>query len=338
MNESFIVTGCIEKDKWGEFVCKHPQGNIFQTPEMAEVYRQTKNYEPISLAAVDGTGEIFAVLQAVVIKEMNSILGSFSARAIIQGGPLFIENENGIKALKVLIEHYDAVAQKKALYTQIRTMWDTSNISSFLNSMGYVYEERLNFLMDLTIPTDILWRQLFKSRRNGINRAKRRGVTIDEVTNESLIPIVYNHLQETYKNAKMPLGDISLFQNAFNILIQKNMAKFFLAKHEDKYIGAIVVLIYNGIIYDWYAGASRDYLPLCPNDILPWHVTEWGSKNGYHTFDFGGAGTPNEEYGVREFKRQFGGEMVNFGRYLKIHSPIKMKIVGKGFEIYRRFL
>lgn len=31
----------------------HPQGNIFQTIEMAEVYKRTKNYEPVSLAVVD---------------------------------------------------------------------------------------------------------------------------------------------------------------------------------------------------------------------------------------------------------------------------------------------
>jgi lipid II:glycine glycyltransferase (peptidoglycan interpeptide bridge formation enzyme) len=321
------------------FVYNHPHGNIFQTPEMAEVYKRTKNYEPLTLAAINTkNGEMLAILQTAVIKEMSGILGSFSARSIIQGGLLFIEDENGVKALKVLMEHYDKIAQKKALYTQIRTMWDTSNISSFLNRMGYEYEERLNFLIDLTIPTDLLWRQLFKSRRNGINRAKRRGVTIEEVTDKCLIPIVYNHLQETYKNAKLPLADISLFQNVFNILVQKNMAKFFLARHEDKYIGAIVVLIYNGVVYDWYAGASLGYLQLCPNDILPWHVMEWGSNNGYHTFDFGGAGNPNEEYGVREFKRQFGGEMVNFGRYMKIHSHIKMRIAEKGFDVYRRFL
>ena len=36
--------------QWREFVFDHPQGNIFQTPEMAEVYTKTKNYEPITLA------------------------------------------------------------------------------------------------------------------------------------------------------------------------------------------------------------------------------------------------------------------------------------------------
>ena len=91
------VTNCPDIKQWSEFVDNHKQGCIFQTPEMAEVYKRTKNYEPISLAVVNDTDEILAVLQAVVIKEISSFLASFSARAIIQGGPLFIENENGIK-------------------------------------------------------------------------------------------------------------------------------------------------------------------------------------------------------------------------------------------------
>lgn len=45
MEDLLKVTDCIEKVKWSEFV--------FQTPEMAEVYKRTKNYEPVSLAVVD---------------------------------------------------------------------------------------------------------------------------------------------------------------------------------------------------------------------------------------------------------------------------------------------
>ena len=39
--------------QWSEFVLNQTHGNIFQTQEMAEVYRRIKNYEPVSLAAVD---------------------------------------------------------------------------------------------------------------------------------------------------------------------------------------------------------------------------------------------------------------------------------------------
>ena len=323
--------------QWREFVYNHEHSNIFQTPEMAEVYKRTKNYEPITLAVIDDTtDEILAILQAVVIKEMKGILGTFSARSIIQGGPLFVEGEKGIKALKVLMKYYDRIARKKVLYTQIRNMQDTSRILTTFNDFGYAYDEHLNFLIDLTRSREELWNGLSKKRRNNIRRGKKRGVIIKEMEDKTLIPSLYDIIQETYKNAKLPLADMSLFESIFELLVSKNMAKFFLAMHGNKNIGAIVVLMYKGVIHDWYAGASRDYLQLCPNDISAWHVIDWGSDNGYYTFDFGGAGNPNEEYGVREFKKQFGGRPVNFGRYEKVHSPLKLWLAKKGFKMYRK--
>ena len=47
------ITDSPDTKQWGEFVLNHPYGNIFQTPEMAEVYRRTKNYAPVTLAIVD---------------------------------------------------------------------------------------------------------------------------------------------------------------------------------------------------------------------------------------------------------------------------------------------
>jgi len=330
------ITDSPDVKQWSEFVYRHPYGNIFQTPEMAEVYKRTKNYEPISLAVIDGSDNILAILLGVVIRYGRGIGKLFSSWSLIQGGPLFIKNEKGIKAFRILMEYYDEVAQKRALYTQIRNMWDTSEISDFFSSIGYEYEEHLNFLINLNRSEGEIWRDIHKSRRKGINRALKRGIFIEELQNKKLIPIFYNIIKETYKNAKIPLDDISLFKAAFELLVPKNMAKFYMAKYEDIYVGARAVLCYRGLIYDWYAGALSDYLSLYVNEALVWYILKEGANSEYHTFDFGGAGNPYKEYGVREFKRRFGGKMVNYGRYMRVYSPIKMKIAEKGFEIYRK--
>ena len=336
------ITDSIDVKRWGEFVYNHPYGNIFQTPEMAEVYKRTKNYEPITLAAIDSaTNEILAMLLAVVIKEVHGVvgsglLGSFSTRSTIHGGPLYMYDENGIDAVKVLIRYYNEISENKAVYGLIRNMWDTSKFSNIFNDAGYEYEEHINYLIDLNIPTNNLWGQLSKSRRNGINRGMRRGVTVDEIIDRDTILIIYKLLKETYRTAKVPFADISLLESIFDVLVPKNMVKFFIAKEGNTCIGTIILLTYKDIIFDWYAGAPREYSRLCPNDILAWHAIEWGLNNGYNTFDFGGAGKPNKEYGVREFKKQFGGKLVNFGRYTKIHSPMKLRAAKKMFELYKR--
>jgi len=43
-DDSFMVVDTFNKNDWSKFVYNHPHGNIYQTPEMAEVYKRTKNY------------------------------------------------------------------------------------------------------------------------------------------------------------------------------------------------------------------------------------------------------------------------------------------------------
>ena len=330
------ITNSPDIKQWSEFVYNHPQGNIFQTPEMVDVYKRTKNYEPICLAVVDSSDEILVVLVAVVIKEVGGIVGSFSAHLRINQGPLFLEDERGIEAAKVLMEYYEKIARKKALYTEVRSIRNTSEFSNLFNGLGYEYEERLNFLINLNRPEEEIWRNIHKSRRKGINRAKKKGIIIEKIEDKEDISSFYDIVAGTYKRVSVPLADYSFFEAMFELLVQKNMADFYFAKYNGESVGARVVLKYKDSIYDWYAGSLPTDEPLYVNEALVWYILKAGANNGYHVFDFGGAGKPNEEYGVREFKRRFGGDLVNFGRYKKIHSPIKLKIAEKGFGIYKK--
>ncbi|MCD4740963.1 MAG: GNAT family N-acetyltransferase [Desulfobacteraceae bacterium] len=330
----------IDDQKWDEYVKYHPLGNIFQMSSMYDVYKNTKNYSPIKLCAVNEvTNKIDGVLLGVTMREMTgllgkAVLGGFSTRSIILGGPLV--SDNSIDTLSKLLFEYDNKVQKKSLYTEI---WNLYDIKSILNNVKYYsYEDHLNFLINLDQSEEDLWRQIHKSRRKNINRAAKKGVVIEEIKHKKMIPIFYKLLKESYSRVKVPLADMTLFESAFEQLVPKNMSRFFLAKHDDAYIGARAVLTYNNFIHDWYAGASNNASSLYPNDYLVWHVLKWGVKNNYKLFDFGGAGKPDVEYGPREFKRRFGGNLINYGRYTHLHSPVKMKISNIGLNIYQKII
>jgi lipid II:glycine glycyltransferase (peptidoglycan interpeptide bridge formation enzyme) len=48
-----------------------------------------------------------------------------------------------------------------------------------------------------------------------------------------------------------------------------------------------------------------------------------------------GAGIPDRPYGVRDFKMEFGGEVVEYGRYLCIRKPVLYKIGKWGVKILK---
>ena len=64
---------------------------------------------------------------------------------------------------------------------------------------------------------------------------------------------------------------------------------------------------------------------------------QYSLDNNIARFDFMGAGKPNEEYGVREFKSKFGGEVVENGRFLYLCKAFLYSIAKTILTLIKRF-
>ena len=335
---SLQITDRFTKKLYEDFVYENPNTSIFQTLEMAEVYKRNKNCTPSILVAVDeNSDEIVASLLAKILVEKSGFLSSFSRHSTIRGGPIFKDSAEGVLATTRLLHHYNEIVKKEALYSRIYPLNDTPQIVPAFRDSGYEYGAWDNFLIDLTKPNDGLWKSLKKDKRQAVRKAERSGLEIVEATGRDEIPIFYDLVKERYVKRQNPLEDMSNFDAVFDILVHNGNAKIFFVKYGDEYIATRLVLLYKGVIYAWYSGSNSEYLQYHPNDFITWQVLKWGSENGFHTFDFGGGGTSDEiSAGWVEFKRRFGGELVNYGRYTKVHQPGKLWFVKKAFEMYRR--
>jgi serine/alanine adding enzyme len=322
----------IDRMQWEKFVYDHPQGNVFQTPQMYAAYYAAKNYQPIIVACYE-KDSLVGILLAVIQKEYKGFLGKLSARSIIWGGPL-IKNMD-INILKIILNSYDNITKKKAIYSQFRNLTDLNMAKPVFANAGYQYEEHLNILVDLKMSEEELWKSIHSKRRNEIRRADKEKTDFSVHQDESALKNGYKILNEVYKFAKLPIPDISLFQNLLSQSTKDFGLKIFAANNQNRMIGVMFVLIYKNRIYDWYAGSYRETLDKYPNDLIPWEVMKWGKANGVEILDFGGAGKPNIPYGVRDYKLKFGGELVNFGRYEKVHQSFKMSIAKSGFKIWQ---
>jgi len=324
----------IDKERWRALVFDHPNGNIFQTPEMYEVYKHTKNYEPVILSVIDANDEILGILLAVIQKEYSGFLGKFTARSIILGGPLIKDNDPNI--LNFILKEYNKIIKRKAIYSQLRNMWEWGELRQIFVNNGYNYEHHLNIIIDLKKDKEELWKDVSTKRRNEIRRAKKEGTMFFVGGAIDCLDKCYQILKIVYGRAKLPLPDVSFFYSLLKYSNDNLGLRLFCAKYEHKIIGCMLGLVYKDIIYDFYAGADPAYYDKYPNDLIPWEVFLWGKENGYKIFDFGGAGRPDKHYGVRDYKKKFGGTLVNYGRFEKIHRPILMEIGKMGFKAWQR--
>lgn len=324
---------------WRKFVHNHPNGNIFQTPEMFRIFAQTKGHRPVLWAAVDGHNRPLALLLCVQITLMDGFLRRFTTRAVAYGSILAATEPEGRAALQMLLQAYNRQAQYSYLFTELRNLADLSELQPALAQLGYTYQDHLNYLINLNRPAEEILQSIGKRTRKKIRKGLRDGmVEIKEATNQADLEHWYKILQKTYNNARVPLADRSLFEAAFNELYPKGMAKFLLARVKGVTAACSVELLYKDTIYGWYGGSDREFSQYLPNEMLIWHILEWGANNNYRVYDFGGAGKPGEEYGVRDFKAKFGGQLVNFGRNICVHRPALLAISKQGYKLYRRFL
>jgi CelD/BcsL family acetyltransferase involved in cellulose biosynthesis len=333
---SIALVRALPEEEWRRFVEEHPAGNIFHTPEMFQVFARAKGHQPTLWAAVDRSDRPLALMLPVQVTLMDGLLRWFTTRAILYGSALCTPGVEGREALGMLLRAYKREIKGNALFTELRNLSDLSDLRSVLDENGFVYEEHLNYLIDLDRPAEKVLQSIGRRTRKKIRKGLREGfVQIIEVKNHAELDHWYDILQKTYSHAQVPLADRSLFEAAFDELYPKGMAKFLLAKLEGATAACSVELTYKDTIYGWYGGSDRNYGQYLPNEMLAWHILAWGANNGYRVYDFGGAGKPDEEYGVRDFKAKFGGELVCYGRNICVHSPMQLKLSKLGYTVYR---
>lgn len=338
MDQAVRIVTQLDEVAWRAFVDRHPQGNIFHTPEMFQVFSQAKGNKPLLWAAVDQNAQPLALLLPVQITLFPGPMRTFSTRAIVYGSVLYETSSKGTEALRLLLRTY-ARETKGVLFTELRNLTNLEPIQPMLHACGFQYEEQLNYLIRLDRPAEEVLQSIGQRTRHRIRRALRRGeLIIKEVERREDLALFYHLVSKSYAAARVPLADQSLFEAAFDLLHPKGMVKFLLAWVGDECVASSAELVYKDMIFGWYSGVNREYSAYAPNEILMWHILAWGANHGCRVYDFGGAGRSYEKYGVRDFKAKFGGDLVSYGRNALVHAPLSLAISKVGYQVYRRIL
>jgi len=333
------VLRAIDEEGWRCFVENQPKSNIFHTPEMFQVFERAQGHQPLLWAAVGADEQVLALFLPVQVTLRDGVLRRLTTRAVAYGGVVHDPRPLGEEALDLMLHTYAREAGQGALFTELRNLSDLATAQPILKRCGFSYEDHLNYLIDLNRSEEEVMQSIGPRTRKQIRRSLRKGdVIVEEVGERSKIAVCYTLLQNTYEAARIPLAHQSLFEAAFDILYPRRMVKFWLARIENTYVATSVELLHKGVMYGWYGAVNRAYASDVPGEVLMWHILKWGVENNYRMYDFGGAGKPDEEYGVRDFKAKFGGGLVCFGRNTCVHAPRLLRLSEMGYRIYRRFL
>jgi lipid II:glycine glycyltransferase (peptidoglycan interpeptide bridge formation enzyme) len=124
------------------------------------------------------------------------------------------------------------------------------------------------------------------------------------------------------RKVRKPLPGWEFFEKFFRF--REKLGPILLVSIGDDIIGGMVCPVFRDrAVYEWYVCGMDDRYPEhYPSVLATWAAIDYAHNNGFERFDFLGAGSPEHDYGVREFKSRFGGELVRHGRYRRINSRI----------------
>ena len=341
----------IDRTAWAELVWTSATGTWFQSPEAYDFFASLPQlFEPF----VVGLGRL-SVLRAIcvgyVTKDSNALKQFFTRRAIIIGGPCLADDctHEEVEALMNAVKNHLASthplihSSTHPIYLETRNFNNYSPWREAFEAAGFTYRPHLNF----HVTTEGFESRLSDNRKRQIRKAKEL-VTSELATSESDVREWYDVLAQLYRTkVKTPLFPLEFFLEAY----RRKIGHFLLIKHAGHVIGGVFcvkldksqiinhksqIATPSGVVYEWFeCGLNAEYKDQYPSVMATYSGIRFAQQQGCSRYDMMGAGEPQISYGVRDFKAEFGGTLVEHGRFLCVCRPVLYRLGKLGIKILK---
>ena len=321
----------IDRKQWALLVQKSITGTWFQTLKVYEFFASMPElFRPFALG-LENEGKLRGVCVGYVTVEKNALKQFFTRRAIIIGGPAFADDCSNDEVM-VLMRAVRKEFKSKVIYIETRNFNDYSKWRESFTRAGFSYQPHFNFHVDSS-DEDAMWERLSENRKRQIKKAYGVPVMGDGLREED-IREWYGILVKLYRTkVKRPLWPQEFFLEAY----RQGVGKFLLVKHDGKVIGGSMVVTNGKCMYEWFeCGLNAEYKEQYPSVLATWGGMQLAHEMDCKRYDMMGAGEPSVPYGVRDFKSEFGGTMVEHGRFLCVSKPLPYKIGKSGVNMLKK--
>lgn len=326
-----VVNNDVNIDKWKQLLSVSEFASPFQSYDFYNFYNSIPIY----------TADVFAILEkdeytslvVIAIQKEKGIKSFFSKRGIVYGGPLI--KKGSTESINVLLNEIGKYYKGHLIYLEARNFFDYSMYSPIFESIKWRFIPYVNITINTEDRTmSELLSNMKYNRRREIKQSLDRQAYHKICETEEELNELYSILDDLYKSrVKLPLPELSFFKK----LWRSRIGRVFVVIHDGKVIGgSFCVVLHNKSIYTMYYCGLRQYdKKIFPTHLAVYAALEYAINTNCKVLDFMGAGIKNVEYGVRNYKQEFGGELNEYGRYLKILNPFLFKIGTLGLKLLK---
>lgn len=270
-------------------------------------------------------------LQLLVTHNSAGLFKNMTRRAVIYGPPVIDSKNSNDLSVKIISSTINYINNNRLLFTQFR--YNKSSEIFDLYNDSFVHKNYLNLIIENRGASKI-WKALSRSKKWQIRKSIKTGATLKEAQSEEEIMQWYTILHRLYKTKILkPLPPLDFFISLYQQFKKYSSGLFLLVMYNKKVIGGILLpQSSNEVLHEWYiCGQDKTYKEknIYPSVLATWGGIDYMIQNNINSFDFMGLGNPDREYGVRDFKMRFGGEVIQTMRYTYYPNDKKSKILRK---------
>jgi FemAB-related protein (PEP-CTERM system-associated) len=241
-------------------------------------------------------GRVVGILPATLTKSM--LFGRFlvSLPWLDYGGPLADDRE----IARELMDFLTSVARReKCQFFEVRAVREPFP--------GLVDKtDKYSFQMNLSGGEETTWQNIDGKAKNQVRKATKSGLTV-EFGGEEFIRDFYAVFSENMRDLGTPVWPRGLFLEMFRQF--PGDTEIALVKLGKLTVGGGLLIHHLNYSAVPSASSYRNYLKMCPNNILYWEIIRRCIKRGSSVFDFGrstlNAGTFNfKKQWIKEPKQQ----------------------------------
>ena len=295
----------IDEEAWDEYVLKSNNSTFYHRIGWKTVIEETYKHRPIYLIAkeddsVKGILPLFLMKSKLFGKKLVSV-------PFAPYGGVCADN----KAVEsVLLEEAKKLADEHDVdYLELRCR-ENFNFGFTTNDKYYT------FILRLDRDPEMVWKKFSKKVRNSTRKAIKSNLQVERGKN--YINDFYKIYSKNMHNLGTPTHSIQFFKNVLSEFPEST--EIVVVKYNDFTIAGTILLYFKDTIISGWAASRREYLKLCPNNLMYWDVIKNGCKKGYRYFDFGRSLLDS---GTFKFKKAWASEPKQL--YYQYYLPNKAK-------------
>jgi hypothetical protein len=268
------------------------------------------------LGGIDDSGNLRCVLPYTIIQRAIFRMVRFQVETIPMGEILDIQEEKSF--LDSCIEYFRSIGADVIIPATTNTIFRTYPDGADAAPYG-------SYIIDLSQPEDILWRNVAKISRQNIGTAQRNGVNIQSGIEH--LDTAYKLVVDTFRRSKLPFMNYKSFKRYVHGLGES---------------GKIMVADYQGVAQSCTVYAFSDYCAYAvyggnipethqgTMKLLQWEAIRLFQKLGVKLFDFVGARIDPEkgskQEAINSFKRRFGATLKQGFMWKYSVHPLKYRL------------